>query len=473
MKVKEKMRKRKRILWVLVVILAVMTACGKHENQVREVESQIQETVSPSPREITIYYQEDGGEYDEDMFSKVQDKIDNNVDEKEGKTIITLACNDDNHEHSIINYWITSFNLENPKYYVESINKNNINALEDIQRKLSIEVGTGGGPDILDSSVFPVSQEIMDSGVLVDLAPYMKASGITEEAYYPSYKAYESGDKVFGVSPDVQIQLIFMDENVLGTRDVPDMDVLLEKLLEYPKNACLSPGMNEYWILNYFLAGSEDVWGMVDWEEGKCDFSGERFSKILEVAKRYGANSQKGYEPVMNILRPDPSSYDGQRVMEAQGKVMINHYFEDGNYPVYYTSYTYAINSNTKELEGAWAFLSYIMNKNGQSLTFSPVHRNASHKALKRDYTLIEQGKSYFTTPDGQEIQMKLADDADVLLEELEKLYSNGRRLPTKAEVIHYIIYEETGSYFAGDKSKEEVIDVIESRVDLYLSELK
>ena len=159
--------------------------------------------------------------------------------------------------------------------------------------------------------------------------------------------------------------------------------------------------------------------------------------------------------------------------MDKQGKVIVNYYFDDGNFPQYATIYDLLINSNTEELEGAWAFLSYVMSKKGQNFSYTPVHKEISHEMLQAEYKLIEEGKVYIGVGEDVVEKLELADDKEVLLEEMETIYSNGRYVPVKAQMIHEIIYDEAGSYFSGDKSKEEVIDVIESRVDLYLSELK
>ena len=67
---------------------------------------------------------------------------------------------------------------------------------------------------------------------------------------------------------------------------------------------------------------------------------------MLEVAKRYGENSEMGYEPVMSLIRPAPIGYEGRKSMEAQGKVIINYYFDDGNFPMCSTAQTFFVNSN-------------------------------------------------------------------------------------------------------------------------------
>ena len=247
---------------------------------------------------------------------------------KEEKTIITLAYAGDASSTDQMDFWVTSFNEENQEYYVEHT-PYSWDKMEDSRRTLNIEVGTGKGPDIMTGDVFPVDIEMLDSGMLVNLEPFLVASGMTDDKYYPSYKAYESENEVYGISPNVQAFIMCVDTKVLGNYEVPEMKTLIEKLLEYPEKACFLPYWSDYEILQYFLMGSEDVWGMVDWERKECDFTDELFSEMLEVAKRYGENSENGYESVMSLMRPAPFGYEGRKSMEAQGKVIINYYFDD------------------------------------------------------------------------------------------------------------------------------------------------
>lgn len=459
----------RRLLFLLGMSM-MLTACGASE--------QPQANTTPQPQEIDIYYQADDGEYNPEYSYDVYDNIvaeDPKEDIKNGKTIITLAYCGEEEGNDQMDFWVTAFNRENDKYYVEHTPYAWGLELADTQTRLNIEIGSGKGPDILTTGVFPLTTEHLEKGMFVDLAPYLVASGITEDKYYSAYKAFEVGDKVYGIVPNVEISMVNIDTKVLGGYEVPDIETLVNKLWEYPEEVAFMPYGDAGTVLSYFLIGSEDIWGMVDWEQGKCDFSGELFSRMLDVSKRYGDNCQKGCEPLLHFMSRVPAYYEGQKALKAQGKVLINFYFDEGNFPIYDDSAAFVINANTEVLEGAWAFLSFVMSKQGQGLNFllSPVHKELSYDLLKEEFALIEAGKHYVEAEDGQQVRMELADDVDVLLEELTSLYDNGHRLPDRTGAILDIIFEETGSYFSGDKSKEDVIRIIESRVNLYLSELE
>ena len=51
------------------------------------------------------------------------------------------------------------------------------------------------------------------------------------------------------------------------------------------------------------------------------------------------------------------------------------------------------------------------------------------------------------------------------------QVYEAGKYCPTNTEEILNIINEESGAYFSGDKGKDEVIHIIQNRVQLLLDE--
>ena len=58
------------------------------------------------------------------------------------------------------------------------------------------------------------------------------------------------------------------------------------------------------------------------------------------------------------------------------------------------------------------------------------------------------------------------------MVEDIRDYAERARYTPTRTKPILSIIYEEAGSYFAGDKPIEEVIDLIQNRVQVYLNEM-
>ena len=412
--------------------------------------------------DIHIYYHADDGEFLDVRMLPLERETEEGA--KEGKIVITLAASGPiMNSETTYRRCVDQFNKENDKYYVELTEYDWGGMVGDAQIRIAVEVGSGGGPDLLTEDIFPLSQEIMDSGVLVNLTPYLEASGITTEKYFFGYASATSGDKIYGICPNIGVVNYCVDEKVLGGREAPsDLESLVDRLLEYPEKASfLGPTILSRYIMAYFLEGSEDLWGMVDWEDKTCDFTDPLFSKILEVTKRYREDGKKGYDPVVHSYLVSMVSPISQCQSLYPGSVSTGFYYDDGSHPKCQVSGdTLMINANTEHLEGAYAFLSYVLCKSGQSFSVEPVHKEIWEAQFQYALDAIAQGRAHFTLN-------------EEMRQEVLKIYEDARFAPRRAETILEIVYEEAESYFEGDRSKEEVIGLIQNRVQLYLNENK
>ncbi|MGN0402145.1 MAG: ABC transporter substrate-binding protein [Acetatifactor sp.] len=431
-------------------LIFIMSGCSK----------KAENDVIKNQENITIYYQADSGNFLKNTYPS-ESKEDEEQAKDKGKTIIYFQ-NGHTTDTGLMSYLVAAFNRENELYHVEMTRPQSDGDFESVKERLRVEVSTGKGPDIMTTDIFPVSMEIIQKGYLVDLAPLMVKSNITDEKYFPAYKCLTDGDKVYGLCPSMYVLGMSIDEKVLGNNEVPNLETLLDALLAYPEPAAfLNAYQDGIHIMDYFLCGSEDLWGMIDWENRKCDFSNELFSKILDVSKRYADDGKSGYDPIMRNTLYYIGLYPGREALEKEGRVIIEYYFDDGNYPKYFQSVeTLVISSNTKNLEGAWAFISYAMSKTGQSYCALPTHKELftekNHAALED----LEAGTAYMAV-----------DLTEEILQDVTNVFETGKYCPKCTEEILNIIYEEAGAYYAGDKKKEEVIKIIQQRVQLLLDE--
>ena len=426
---------------------------------------------SEPEQEIEIFYHADDGEFNRGIEwgrpaeeSAVEDK--ESTAEDEEKTVITLATLSDavgENEISLIEEIVVQFNKENEKYCVELRTCRSGGELATMQDRLSVEVGAGGGPDIMTETVFPVTQEIMDSGVLVNLTPYLEKSGVTPETFFPAYASAVSGDRIYGVSPTFKVKGYSLDAELLGDREPPeDVGAMADLLLEYPGHGSFITEMyGGRYILKFFLEGSEDLWGMIDWEKKTCDFTGPLFSKLLEVSKRYREDGKKGYEPVVYnyyVGVQMPPSYSVSVL--CPGSIPVGFFFDDGpHYKYDDMSSMLMINANTEHLEGAYAFVSYVLSRGGQDFYGEPMQKELWDITWQY-YSEISGYNSWISAPLNEETR-----------QETIEAYEDARYVPRRAEAVLEIVYEEAEGYIEGDRSKEEVIDLIQNRVQLYLDE--
>ena len=223
-------------------------------------------------------------------------------------------------------------------------------------------------------------------------------------------------------------------------------------------------------VLNYLLAGSEDLWGTIDWEAGRCDFSGDLFTKILEITKRYADPESIRQTAVADRYRLD---VDVREVVESNRRVILDYPFNDGWYPYFSVSDVLMVNANTKYPEGACEFIEYLLDEEGQTFVTQssglPVNKDMadSYKAWELKENEAEKSH-YYMTIDGVPEEISLTKEmTDEALDYAERT----RYLPLKTKEIQSIIYEEALLFYTGDKSLEAVIDLIQNRVQLYLDE--
>jgi len=139
----------------------------------------------------------------------------------------------------------------------------------------------------------------------------------------------------------------------------------------------------------------------------------------------------------------------------------------------------------TKEKEACWDFLRTLyLDEYQNNIEYGfPVSRKAllaeAEKAMQpRTYTYTdEEGKkvteeiesSMFLN--GKQIRMPRPQQKDI--DEVMRILENAHARMMIDENISRIINEETGAFYAGQKTAEETADIIQSRVSVYIRETK
>jgi len=399
-------------------------------------------------------------QYHEELFAIELPVVTEEQAAAAGKTLLVLQPN-------LPNTWLkeaaAGFNRQSADYFIRLEEPKE----ESEKERLFAEIVAGRGPDIIAGNVFEVNESILKKGMLADLAPRLDAMGLSDGDYFPAFRTLCMGDEVYGIQVYLNPQGVAIRESVLGGSEQPDIETLVEKLYTYPdQEAVWRTNARSEVILEYLLCGSEDLWGMIDWEEGTCDFSGELFARMLEIAKRYADPEGKTREAEEKwLVFPYYPIWESRGHMESEGKVVINYPFDNGYYPAYSRmGDTLMLNANSQHQEGAWEFLEYLLGEEGQCYAADMGCVTASREMSRNyfEYTLklLEEGRMQTTgeyTPE--------------TVEELFAFTEQGRQVPLRTKEILSIIYEEAQSYCSGGKPLEEVCGVIQRRVQIYIGE--
>jgi len=351
---------------------------------------------------------------------------------------------------------------------------------EDYARQTSIEIAAGKGPDILYGDVLgDYVYGVAQKGGLADLRPYLEEANISEEDFFPcAFDCWRYGDSLYSFAPLVSLRGVYMDAAVLGKPEEVNIEILVDALLSYTGNAVYQDGKDAGQVLRILLEGSENLWGMVDWENGGGDFDTELFAKILEAAKRYGDDGHNNYPGLVQNEWYSPYTYLDSTLLKEKGKVIVGELFDGGCRAKLSSSNVMAVNANSEQKDAAWAFISMFLNSlNYTELTSTyptnkDVCRTIMAQALAKaqepeQKKLWEQNGDFYNTNYGE------YELTEARVKELTEAIESAKFLPSRTDPILKIILEEAAYYFDGSKSIEEVIAVINNRVKLYLKEIQ
>ena len=377
------------------------------------------------------------------------------------------------------------FNKYNQQYQVE------IRQYSSSQ-EMYMELLKGEGPDGFQMTH---SSTLASKGVLEDLSPYFAKSSVVQETdLLPSVRNAGSKDgKLLYLFTQFSLRGLIVRQGV-ADNGVWTPEEYLGLGEQYPE-ALLYPHISADMVMMF--AVSADMDSFIDWQERKCYFDSERFIDILESVRQVTDGKQEvDYtEHWVNACR---WLHDGETLTEW---FLINDWLEYVEYkdaygdfasfagypnskgtPYYYlnTDFVLAMNSASENKEGVWAFLEFLLSKERQSSLCSlqrpikhfPVRQDVfdayidyqfeNWEGISRDYTMNNVSLEKWTEP-----PKVSEEDKEFLIYMVQNAYWDDT-----FDEIWLIITEETGSFWAGDKTAEETAGIIQNRVQLYLDEV-
>lgn len=402
-----------------------------------------------------------------------------------------------------------AFNKTSDKYHVTIktyIDSNNWteNSYQDAITNLNNDITSGTNcPDILELSQINVEQ-LAAKGVIEDLTPYLEKSSVfSKEDFIDNLLDGLTYDGVL-----VAIPSSFNVSTVVGkTSEVgEEMGWTLDEMMTFAKahpDAELFDGIEQSTMLYYCMMYNQDAF--VDWANGECHFDSEEFKTLLEFVNMFPQEI-------------DWTTYDGgAKVEERQaGEILLeNVYISDFQdvqmYPAMYggpvtfigfpttdgsvgctmsVSSQYGITAKSEHKDGAWAFIESYLSSSKDSMyswgfpTLKDKLQEQIDEITKVEYLLDENGEQVLdengepiTTSgtssiswDNWEYTYHTPTDEEIeLVRELISVATPASNV-SNDEILN-IITEEADAYFKGQKSLDDVVNIIQSRVQIYISE--
>lgn len=377
---------------------------------------------------------------------------------------------------------VVAFNKSSDKYRIE------IEWVED-WNTVWTALMTGKGPDLLSVSQQMNFNDYIRQGMLEDLAPYIEAYLKPEDYVESALYAYRRGDSVYGLMGSFVLSTRITKQSLLAESEAgleagagPGMGWTFEEMAAV---AAANPQIKVYKENADALEVLRDcvVFGGIDYGDY------ETLAQAILFAEQYGKGLEPGEEAVLgeNVLVADVQLNTALNWADIQAlygdDIVVTGFPRNDRLGVAQSGTAWSINRNSVHKEGAWAFLQFLLSRQYQEKRaggFS-VYRDIFERELMRysepdSYQLylpeaggiITVTNTYRLPASGLEIEAMTQDQIDTV----RNLVENSAAYEfTEDDGAWNIIYEEAGAYFAGDRSIEQTMEILQNRMDVYLSE--
>lgn len=442
------------------------------------------------------------GIYSEDWDSNLNAAIFNYVNPADiaDKAVVVIAGN---LIDSDIKKRVIEFNRTSDEYRIVTREYSVYNTYDDVNAgitKLNNDIISGNMPDILINNEYnplPISTYI-SKGWIADINKLIEQDEELSQVEFMQnvFDAYSVDGKLYYVVPNFEVYTMAAKASLVGDRTTWTMDDMQQVLAGMGEEAKAFGDTTRdsfmYMVMRY--CGNQ----FVDVSSGRCNFNTEDFISMMEFAMtlpeeiNYDDDYWNNYD-----WTAEQSQYRENRTLMmtvnlynwSDVAMTINGYFgddvkfvgfptESGNGAYLQASTTYALSSKSANLDGAWQFVRYYLTDEYQNeVPYFPVNKalflEKSKAAMERPYWEDENGeKQYYDNTmniNGEEIVISplSQEQLDKVIEYIESV--NNRYYYN--ESVANIVNEEMGAFYSGQKSAQDVANIIQSRVQIYVDE--
>ena len=399
---------------------------------------------------------------------------------------------------------VIAFNKASDKYRISIVEYSTLYNTNDDwtagATRLNNDIAAGRAPDILFVSSDLPMDSYVGKGMFADLLPYIEKDPELDVAdLMPSVvEAYSLDGKMYTLVPRYIVETAFGKTSLVGAEQgwtITEAEALVAS--QPPDTTLFEP----FTIRSSLLSNAIRYGGnqYINWDTGQCYFKEESFMDLLEFLKPYPEEVDYSLYDDNNFWMEYESIYRDGRTILLQGSIsslrsynsmvkgqfgeavtMIGFPGSGGNGSIVTTYTSFAMNDKSKNKDGIWEFMRYYLTDEYQMSDswMLPISRRAYDKlaqeAMQRPFYIDEVTKEkveyddvYYINDMEVPITPMTAAEVDYLTDFILSVTTTGHY----DETVLNIITEEAGPYFAGQKSVQEVADIIQSRVQIYVNE--
>lgn len=410
---------------------------------------------------------------------------------------------------------VTAFNKSNTEYRIKVKDYSEYDEYDEAtetykntaSKQLANDIISGNSPDMIYCSDRNIIKKLSSKGVFADLYEFMdKDDTLNKDAFLPNIlTALESDGKLYDISNSFSVQTYGVKTKHAKGMENWTIDQMIETSENLPSGMRMFKGGNskEYVFSSLF-------WGLynnfVDYDKKTCSFDSEEAKKLVEFCNTFPEvdDTEPDYE---NMTDDEWQVYwSEQESMIKNDKALIEDvYFstvrdyaryryadfgedftfvgvpsEDGQGGTISLGSSLAILNDSGSKDAAWKFIKDnffsedVFKNSYQMPTLKKYYDEKAKESMERSYYINEKGEkeyyddSYFVGD--KEIKLDPLKQEEV---DLVNDYILGITKLTSGydPDIYDICKEELDAYFAGDKSVDDALKMIQNRVSILISE--
>ena len=371
--------------------------------------------------------------------------------------------------------------------------------------RLLTEIAAGNIPDIIDfgrSDKLPY-ERMARKGLLEDLWPYIEndpdlgREGVVEAPL----KAAEVDGGLYAVFDDVEIDTLAGAENIVGDRTSWTQAELREAYAAMPPDSTMMDFMEckQDVFQSVFYLSAECY---VDWKRGECFFDGDNFRLTLEFINDnfpddYEAFDGLGQDMLKQSIERGERILSGRQMLSREllcrpkhiqicdalygsgGRAsFVGYPMEDGSVGSRFMimGHRLGMSSVCQNKEAVWDFLREMLLPQYESMEeltsagswFIPLNR-ADYERVQRYDLLGRDRRDHTLYRGGPTLQLRAATPEEV--ERFENFMNSIDKIDLYDNEVYNIAWDVVSAYFAGDKTLDETVELVQNRVGLYVNE--
>ena len=428
-----------------------------------------------------------------------------------GKTVLELYMHDGDIDGTIADA-IIRFNETNKKYYIQPTNRYDIEkymsyanlrssddyesavlkANSDISYELAMDIANGVGPDILLNT--SGLGQLNNDDCLVDLSPYIKE--LDSDKYYKNIiDGARTDSKLYQLPVCFTIEGIQTDKSLAGKSGI---GFTTEEYKKYLNETLNGTDVIESGQIHYFATLFNNMRDIFI-RDGKVDLSGSEFTELASYVKdnvqpnskmwniEDGVDFTEMYDPGLAAKNnkayycdcPGITGYLVKRARIKDGTAILGLPSSDGRGPMFGTKLSVAVSTNALNKDACIEFvkmmltdeiqMEFVLNDN------FVINREALRQGLNdaiKYYNSAEVQESVFDYSLGTDVAIKIKFTTDDI-DNLENVILSCSGADSVDAAINMILIEEMPAYFAGQKTLDQVVPVMQNRIQKVLDERK